>query len=214
MSGLRWLPAAAALSLGFGALGCAAGAGPGDASAGGGNTAAPGSRTASVTPRSSQGTLRQQEITVELRVRGSQVRLTPLDTSVTRLTAPDTRRRLASLVRPGTGVSFLVSVFTTEPAGADFEPQAVSLENRGRVFRPTAVRPLTPGWGARLVQDTPQQAVYTFPDGIDLEMPLTVEVAGVRSDAWTSILPRLDAERARLRARGGQTSSSYFRIFR
>jgi hypothetical protein len=151
---------------------------------------------------------------VELRVGRIQLRFTPLDTSVTRLTAPDTRRRLESLLRPGPGVPFLVSVFTTEPAGADFEPQAVSLENRGRVLRPTSIRPLTPGWGVRLAQDVPQQAVYTFPDEVDLEMPLTVEVAGVRSNAWAGILPRLDAERARLRARGGQTSSSYFRIFR
>ena len=65
------------------------------------------------------------------------------------------------------------------------------------------IRALTPGWGTPLRQDRPAQAVYLFPGEIELELPLVVEVAGVRSRAWESILPRLDAERTRLRARGG-----------
>lgn len=160
------------------------------------------------------GSLRQEEITVELAVGPVLVRLTPLDPGILRLTAPDTRRRLRSLPTDQDGTSFLVSVFTEEPGGADFEPRAVSLENRSRVYRPDAIRGLTPGWGVRLEQRRAEQAVYRFSSELDLELPLTVEVGGVRSDAWTTILTRLDVERARIRARGGQPSSPNFRILR
>ena len=203
------LPAALLLSVTWTA-GCAT-ASPGDSA-----TAAPAESAGGATelPRALQGSLRQQEITVELRVRGLQLRLTPLDPEITRLTAPDTRRRLESLRRSGGGAAFLVSIFTEEPGGVDFEPRSLLLENRGRVFRPRSIRPLTPGWGERLQQQRTEQAVYTFDAEVDLEMPLVVEMTGIRSAAWASILPRLDAERARIRARGGQSSSSNFRILR
>lgn len=166
-------------------------------------------------PSPFRGSLRMEEITVELRVDRLLVRLTPLAPGIVALTAPDTRRRLESLTdRQGEGVSFLVSVFTEEPGGADFEPRSVSIENRGRVFRPTGIRGLTPGWGRRLDQRRAEQAVYTFPADVDLELGLVVDVAGTRSGAWASILPRIDAERARIRTRGGQVSSSNFLIFR
>lgn len=160
------------------------------------------------------GTLRQEEITVEVVAGGVVVRLTPLDSAILRLTAPDTRRRLSSLSTPEEGTPFLVSVFTEEPGGAEFEPRGVALENRGRVYRPTTIRGLTPGWGVRLEQRRAEQALYVFPAEVDLELPLTVEAAGVRSDAWAEILTRIDMERARVRARGGQVSSPNFLILR
>lgn len=176
-----------------------------------GASAAPGD---SVRTAPGVGSLRQEEITVELVARGLVVRLTPLDSAILRLTAPDTRRRLASLETPEEGTAFLVTVFTEEPGGAEFEPRGVALENRGRVYRPTTVRGLTPGWGVRLEQRRAEQALYVFPEEVDLELPLTVEVAGFRSDAWAEILTRIDVERARVRARGGQLSSPNFRILR
>lgn len=162
----------------------------------------------------SEGSLRQEQFTVELEADGVLIRLTPLDPAILRLAAPDTRRRLEALPARGDGTWFLVSVFTEVPGGADFEPRSVSLENRGRVFRATSIRGLTPGWGTRLEQRSAEQALYAFSPEVDLELALTVEAAGARSDAWTSILPRLDVERARVRSRGGQVSSSNFRIFR
>lgn len=162
-----------------------------------------------------RGSLRMEEITVEVQVDGVLVRLTPLAPAIVELTAPDTRRRLESLASlQGEGVAFLVSVFTEEAGGADFEPRSVTLENRGRVLRPIGVRGLTPGWGRRLEQRRAERAVYTFPADLDLEMSLVVDVAGTRSGEWASILPRVDAERARIRTRGGQLSSPYFRILR
>lgn len=176
----------------------------------------PGSATAeaSAAGTSGLGSLRQEEFTVELEVDGVRVRLTPLDPDILRLAAPDTRRRLESLGGGRDGTLFLVSVFTEEPGGAEFESRGVSLENRGRVFRPTSIRGLTPGWGVRLEQRRAEQALYAFSPEVDLELTLTIEVGGVRSDAWGAILPRLDVERARVRARGGQPSSPNFRIFR
>lgn len=160
------------------------------------------------------GTLRMDDITVEFVVDLVQIRITPLDPGILSLTAPDTRRRLESVPSGDDATAFLVSVFTEEAGGAEFEPRGISLENRGRVYRPTAIRPLTPGWGTRLQQRRAEQAVYLFATDVDLELPLVMEVGGVRSDAWATILARLDVERARLRARGGQASRSNFRIFR
>lgn len=173
-------------------------------------------RAEDVEGRITQGSLRQDEITVELRSYGVQVRLTPLAPEIVRLTAPDTRRRLESLGSgSGDEVRFLVSVFTEDTGGAEFEPRSVTLENRGRVFRPSRIRALTPGWGVRLEQRRVEQAVYSFPGEVDLEMPLTVAVHDARSGDWAAILSRIDAERARVRARGGdQPSRSNFRILR
>lgn len=183
--------------------GCIPSAGPGAPAPGGASPAAGDVRPAGIS--GAAGSLRQDEITVQLQLDRVQVRVTPLDRSILELAAPDTRRRLESLAA-GTGddrTAFLVSVFTGTPGGAEFEPRNVFLENRGRRYTPLAIRALTPGWGTPLRQDRPAQAVYLFPGEIDLELPLTVEVGGVRSRAWESILPRLDAERTRLRARGG-----------
>ena len=156
---------------------------------------------------------------MELRAQDVRVRVTPLDPEILRLVAPDTRRRLSSLASSASGeggTRFLVSIFTESPGGSRFEPRSVSLENRGRVFRPVGIRAVTPGWGStRLDQRQVEQAVYAFPDEVDLELPLTVVVGSARSTDWALILPRLDAERARVRALGGgQTSSSNFRILR
>mgnify|MGYP001058887056 CR=1 FL=1 len=46
-------------------------------------------------------------------------------------------------------------------------------------------------------------AVYAFPDGIDLEQDLEVEYQELRSRDWDRVLPVIEAERARLRARQG-----------
>jgi hypothetical protein len=155
-------------------------------------------------PLAGVGSLRQDEISLELTRDEVEVQVTPLAPAVLEVTAPDTRRRLSSLVPPGAeGSHFLVSVFTEAPGGRAFEPSDVVIENRGRTFRPLRIRGVTPGWGSGpLRQQRPEQAVYTFSSELDLELPLTVVMAGVRNSAWESIRPRIDAERARINARG------------
>lgn len=177
----------ALLLLGLASVGCAAG-----------TTGGP----AVDDPLSGVGSLRQDEISLSMMMQDVQVQVTPLSPAILEATAPDTRRRLSSLV-PGSvqGTHFLLSVFTEAPGGRTFEPNDVILENRGRTFRPLRIRGLTPSWGSgQLRQQQAEQAVYTFSPEVDLELPLTVIVAGVRNSAWESIRPRIDAERARIGA--------------
>lgn len=166
------------------------------------------------------GTLRQDDITLELVDGPVRVRITPLESSLIRLTAPDTEQRLRALrERAGSdgAVWFLVSVQTEAPGGADFDPMAVEAASVGIPQRPAEVRGLTPQWGSgRLEQRVPQQALYRFPGDIDPWRSLEVRVGEMRSRSWTDRLPSLDAERARVRARagGGYWSSPNFLILR
>ncbi|MEX0935423.1 MAG: hypothetical protein WD013_00875, partial [Gemmatimonadota bacterium] len=79
------------------------------------------------------GTLRQDDISITLRRGDLQIRVTPLEESITRLTAPDTYERLSALERghqdifretTGSAVPFqlfLVSLFS-ESTEVAFEP--------------------------------------------------------------------------------------------
>jgi len=159
------------------------------------------------------GTLRQDEVTVALSSGPLEVKVTPLAESVIRVTAPDTYRRLsglASLHLPGavrqTGMAnptlFLVSFFSEAPETA-FVPEELQIISRGMRLRAGAILPVTPGWGQRrLAQRATEMAVYAFADRADLESDLVVAYGLVESGAWNAILPRVQAERARARARG------------
>jgi hypothetical protein len=51
-------------------------------------------------------------------------------------------------------------------------------------------------------------AVYWFGDGIDLESSLVLAYRFDQSTQWNAILPRIQAERARVRARAGVAPSN------
>lgn len=174
------------------------------------------------------GTLRQDDVTVALSSGDLQVKVTPLAESVTRVTAPDTYRRLRGLVEahgarlraePGAapdGGLFLVSFFSDRPDVA-FLPEEVQLISRGIRVRPAAIVPITPSWGQRrLRQRQTESAVYVFDRRVDLESDLIVAYGLVESSAWSRILPEVVAERARVRSRAGgaQPSRPYFEILR
>jgi hypothetical protein len=160
------------------------------------------------------GTLRQDDVTLSLRSGDLLIKVTPLDESITRLTAPDTYDRLSGLARSAresiearTGMRepalFFVSVFSNAP-NVPYEPEDLNLMNRGMRHRPVTIQPLTPGWGTqRLEQRQTRSAVYAFDQGIDLESDLQVEYQGARNDVWSRMIPMLQAERARVQARGG-----------
>jgi hypothetical protein len=162
------------------------------------------------------GTLRQDDISVTLRAGAVQVRVTPLAEWVIRLTAPDTYQRLSATAarleaeartRGETGLPVLASFFTDAAGGAAWEPTDLTLINRGRRMRAATLIGLTDGWGqGRLVQGVPAQGLYLFAGDVDLEAELVVEFGTGRSEAWTRILPRLETERARVRARAGGAS--------
>jgi hypothetical protein len=159
------------------------------------------------------GTLRQDEISLTLRAGAVQLRVTPLAEWVIRLTAPDTYRRLSATAtrlesaagsRGETGLPVLASFFTDAAGGAPWESTDLTLINRGRRLRPTTVIGLTEGWGqGRLEQGVPAQGLFLFDGDVDLESDLVVEFRDARSDEWAHILPRLETERARVRARVG-----------
>ncbi|MBX6364329.1 MAG: hypothetical protein IRZ00_10715 [Gemmatimonadetes bacterium] len=158
------------------------------------------------------GTLKQDQITVALRS-GPQllIKVTPLDESVIRLAAPDTYNRLHALAESrraaaeraaGSGAKlFLVSFFSYQP-DVPFQPEDLQLSQQGRLLRPAAVLALTPNLGRqRLGQQETQQAVYAFDPAVDLNQPLTVRYGMEQSDDWSTILPVLEAERAKVEAR-------------
>ncbi len=166
------------------------------------------------------GTLAQAEFTLELVSGALQIQVTPLAESVIRLAAPDTYQRLAGLsasagaflrsrTREETPL-FLVSMFSRAPT-VTYEPENLHIVNGGLRYRPTAIQAITPGWGGqRLRQQETQLAVYAFDPGVELEIALTVEYEGASNTSWQIILNRLEAERARVRARVGAGEASAF----
>jgi hypothetical protein len=145
---------------------------------------------------------------MSLKSRDLEIQVTPLEEEVTRVTAPDTYERLsgiASAHRPSAPAGsrlFLVSFFSNE-AGVRFAPDEVQLLSRG--FRTRAlILPVTPSWGEhRLTQQRTEMAVYAFPPDLDLEGDLVLVYGLEETTAWSTILPRIQAERARARARAG-----------
>jgi hypothetical protein len=161
------------------------------------------------------GTLRQERISVDLRRGELQMRVTPLAESVTRTAAPDTWERLSALARSHreifrqeTGSDaelqlFLVAVYS-ETETLPFEPGALTLVSQGVRHRPLEIRGLTPGWVLqRVAARETQMAVYAYPSLVDLEGELAVEYQDVRSREWERVLPEVQAERSRIRARAG-----------
>ena len=157
------------------------------------------------------GTLRQEEVSISLISGDLQVMVTPLDSTVTRVTAPDTERTLMSMVHAhgsaDGGSLFLVSFYSEQPS-VRFVPEEVQLISRGLRLRPTVITPVTPTWGQRrLQQRSTEMAVYSFSGSVDLESELTMVYGLEQSRAWGTILPRIQAERARARARAGVGAS-------
>lgn len=142
-----------------------------------------------------------------------QMQITPLSEAVIRVTAPDTYERLSALgrghqrifrERTGSAVSFqlfLVSVHS-EATRSSFEPEDLNLVSRGIRYRPVDVRPITPRWDRQEVGPRETlMAIYAFPPEVDLDDALEVEYQEVRDRSWERILPRIEAERFRLRTR-------------
>lgn len=153
------------------------------------------------------GSLRQEAVSVALVAGDVQLRITPLDPSVLKLTAPDTESRLTAVLeraggfRAGT-TALLVSAYTEQPA-APFEPRDLRIDLRGRRLIIDEIYPITPEWGTgQLRQRTPMTAVYRFEGEVRwLEEGPRFEYVSTSNDGWTGVLPTLDVERARVRAR-------------
>ena len=187
------------LSLALGASGCTIAPLP----EGGAPAAAPG-----LAPPPGYGTLRQEDVSLMLASGDLRLMVTPLHPSITRVTAPDTERRLAGMLgahapgSDGTGL-FLVSFYSDQP-DVPFVPEEVQFISRGLRVRPQRIVPVTPSWGEQRVgQRQTEMAVYDYGAGIDLESSLVLAYEFDQSTQWNAMLPRIQAERARALARAG-----------
>ena len=160
------------------------------------------------------GTLRFDDVTVQLRTGPLLIKLTPLTEIVTRLLAPDMYQRyhaLAESKRKEAGNAlvnenaqmFLVSFFSYQP-DVEFQPEDLQLSHQGRLLQPILIQSVTPGWGRqRLAQQQSESAIYFFDDPIDYKQRLVVRYGMTESDAWSQIIPKLDIERSKVRAKAG-----------
>jgi hypothetical protein len=162
------------------------------------------------------GTLRQDEFTIQLRSDQLLLKVTPLAETVIRTAAPDTYQRLHQLAEsrraeatkaasPTSSIElFLVSFFSYQPNTA-YQPENVQLTHQGRQLRAAAIIPLTPAWGRQqLQQQETQSAIYAFALAIDYDLPITVRYLLEQTDDWIRLIPRLDTERAKIRARSAR----------
>lgn len=183
------------------AAGCALSSGPAPGTQEGPSTLAEGPL-----PPPGYGTLSQRDVSITLRSGDLQLMVTPLAPSVIVATAPDTYRRLEALAaphrsRPEAPSLFLVSFFSDRPE-IRFVPEEVQLVSRGMRARPVEIQPITPGWGTgRVAQRDTEMAIYMFDRTIDLESDLVLHYGLEQVSTWAVTLTRIQAERARARAR-------------
>jgi hypothetical protein len=162
------------------------------------------------------GTLKQDDIALRLQQFGLQVRAIPLDESVIRVLSPDSYRALSELLAsqrtrleevrrrnafPRLSVWY-VSFFGVELGEARYSPMELIVTNVGRDFRPVDVVALSPGFGLQRVrQREVQNALYVFDGQLDVNQPLLLAYETTRSNNWSSILVRIERERALVRSR-------------
>jgi hypothetical protein len=158
------------------------------------------------------GTLKQDDVTMSLRNGPLLVKVTPLAEPIIRLLAPDTYQRLRNLAESkreeavrAAGMDepalFMVSFFSYQP-DVEYVAEDLQLSHQGGLHGPIAVMPVTPGFGRqRLAQQDQQVAIYAFANRIDYQLPIVIRYGLEQSEHWITIVPRLEVERARIRAR-------------
>ncbi|HEY4218819.1 MAG TPA: hypothetical protein VGM67_16880 [Gemmatimonadaceae bacterium] len=168
------------------------------------------------------GTLKQEDIAIVLQPNNVRITAIPLDESVIRTLAPDSYRNLRATLeskrQPITqratahGVRdprvWYVSFAGLVP-DSRFSPTDITVTSGGRDYRPIDVIPLTPGFGEqRLDPREVQRGLLLFDSGVDVSQPLVVTIGTEQNTDWStdsgeSILNKIDAERAQIRARAG-----------
>jgi hypothetical protein len=169
------------------------------------------------------GTLKLDDIALLFSTQDVRVRVLPLDERVIRLLAPDSYESLSGLKRleqadvdtaaQAFGVTnptlFLVSFYGLKER-APFTPEDLTVQSRGRFFRPFAFVPTSPRWGERQVDRRETVlAVALFEAGIALfDDQLVVSYGTVTTTAWAGIARVLDRERAAVLARASAAGKS------
>jgi hypothetical protein len=168
------------------------------------------------------GSLRQDDISIILQPTGIRATALPLDESVIRTLAPDSYRSLRGLLESRRaaiaqraqmrGVRdprvWYLTFYGLTP-NARFVPTDLTITAGGRDYRPFDILPISDGFGAQRVQPREQQSgLLLFEEGVEVNQPLVVTMGSERNTQWSSegILGRIEAERARIRARLGRTN--------
>lgn len=160
------------------------------------------------------GTLRQDDIAIKLGLPGLQVRVLPLDETVTRLLSPDSYRALHDLAENRReqlttmarrynlrNPSFWYVSFHGLQPDARFNPTELVIATTSQEFRPVDFIALTPGFGEQRVQQRETQSAIMIFEEIDVSQPVTVQMREARSSSWETTLRAIERERALVRSR-------------
>jgi hypothetical protein len=166
------------------------------------------------------GTLHQEDIAITIQQSAVRITAIPLDESVIRTLAPDSYRSLhATLENRRQQIIQRASIrgvrdprvwyitFTGLTPDARFVPTDITVTSGGREFRPLDVIPLSSGFSEQRVQPREtQRGLLIFDDALDVSQPIVVTIGPDRNTDWStdrsdSILSRIEAERAQVRAR-------------
>jgi hypothetical protein len=166
------------------------------------------------------GTLRQEDIAITLQQNGVRVSAIPLDEAVIRTLAPDSYRALratldskrqqimqrASLRGIREPRVWYVTFLGLVP-DARFIPTDITVTSGGREYRPVDVIGLSNGFAEQRLQPREtQRGLLVFDESLDVSQPVIVIMGSERNTDWStdrsdSILSRVEAERAQIRAR-------------
>jgi hypothetical protein len=167
-------------------------------------------------PPAGFGTLKLDDIALLFETTDIRIRVLPLDERVLRLLAPDSYASLTGLKRVketeiteagrryGVHEPALFSIsFYGLRERAPFSPEELTLQSRGRFFRPIGFVPMSPGWGERQVaQRGSEFAIVLYEPGMSLfDEDLVVAYQGFSTRAWGSIAKVLEQERSAVLSR-------------
>jgi hypothetical protein len=173
-------------------------------------------------PPAGFGTLKVDDIALLFETTDLRIRVLPLDERVLRLLAPDSYASMSGLKRVKAAEIdsaarrfgftepslFLITLLAIRDQ-ATFTPEDLTVQSRGRLFRPFDFAPLSPGWGERrLARRAEAVAVALFEPGIAMFDDLTVSYGAASTDAWSRIVHRLDLERAAVLSRAAAAGRS------
>jgi hypothetical protein len=171
------------------------------------------------------GTLKQEDLAIVLQQNGVRVTAIPLDENVIRTLAPDSYRALhATLESKRQQIMQRASlrgireprvwyvVFTGLVPDARFIPTDITVTSGGREYRPIDVIGLSTGFSEQRLQPREtQKGLLVFDESLDVGQPIVVIMGSERNIDWStdrsdSILSRIEAERAQIRARANGRS--------
>jgi hypothetical protein len=167
------------------------------------------------------GTLKEADISITLQPpTGVRVTTFPLDESIIRTLAPDSYRAMhanvenrAAQIRQRASMHgernpsvWFVRFYGLVP-DARYDATDVTVSVGGRDFRPFDVVPISGDFGTMRLQPRETQiGLLLFDAALDVTQPIVVRMGAEQNTDWDSILRKIDAERAGVRARAGAKS--------